>query len=147
MNKDIFNENSVSRDETQNAFALPTENLEIRPISMSTIAMAQMIGNKTLNAVLNNQEINTADMNDFLTFVWMHVAAPEVVTYVVTKYKTEPEMLTQEVLLFGMSLTPQKTLELLRSINGDKQNIANSQTDVIPEKGAKKRKNSHSQEH
>lgn len=142
---DIFNENSVSRDETQNDYAIAYDYSEIRPVSMSSIAMSQRIGNKTINAVLNNQEIDTTDMNDFLTFIWMHAAPPEVVSYCITKYKTEPEILDNEVLLFGMELTPQKTLELLRLINGDKQNIANSQTDIIPEKGSKKRKNSRSQ--
>lgn len=117
MNSDIFNENSVSRDETQNDFALSNEAQTIRPVSMSSIAMCQRIGNKTLTQILNNEPINTADMNDFLTFIWMHVAEPEVVTYCVTHYKKEPEMLENEVLLFGMSVTPEKCLELLKSVN------------------------------
>lgn len=131
---DIFNENNVSREETQNDFALSNEYNTVRPISMSSIAMCQRIGNKTITAILNNQEIDTGDMTDFLTFVWMHVAEPEVVTYCVTKYKENPEILDNEVLLFGMEITPQRCLELMRSINEDKQNIANSQTDVIPQK-------------
>ena len=135
---DFFNENNVSREETQNDFAISNEYNVIRPISMSSIAMCQRIGNNTITAILNNQEIDTSDMNDFLTFVWMHVAEPEVVVYCVSKYKTEPEILENEVLLFGMHLTPDKCLELLRSINEDKQNIANSQTDVVPQKGSKK---------
>lgn len=131
---DIFNENNVSREETQNDFALSNEYNTVRPISMSSIAMCQRIGNKTITAILNNQEIDTGDMTDFLTFVWMHIANPEVVAYCVTKYKEDPEILDNEVLLFGMEITPQRCLELMRSINEDKQNIANSQTDVIPQK-------------
>lgn len=135
---DFFNENNVSREETQNDFAISNEYNVIRPISMSSIAMCQRIGNKTIAAILNNQEIDTSDMNDFLTFVWMHVADPAAVVYCVSKYKTEPEILENEVLLFGMELTPDKCLELLRNINEDKQNIANSQTDVVAQKGSKK---------
>lgn len=135
---DIFNENNVSREASQTDFAIPGDYNVIRPISMSSIAMCQRIGNKTITAILNNQEISTADMNDFLTFVWMHVAEPELVVYCVSKYKTEPEILDNEVLLFGMYLTPDKCLELLRNINEDKQNIANSQIDIVPQKGSKK---------
>jgi hypothetical protein len=135
---DIFNENNVSREASQTDFAIPGDYNVIRPISMSSIAMCQRIGNKTITAILNNQEISTADMNDFLTFVWMHVAEPELVVYCVSKYKTEPDILDNEVLLFGMYLTPDKCLELLRNINEDKQNIANSQIDIVPQKGSKK---------
>lgn len=135
---DIFNENNVSREETQNEFAVSNEYNTVRPISMSSIAMCQRIGNKTITAILNNQEIDTGDMTDFLTFVWMHVAPPDIVTYCVTKYKEDPSILDNEVLLFGMEITPQTCLELMRSINEDKQNIANSQTDVIPQKRLEK---------
>jgi hypothetical protein len=117
MNNDIFNENSVSREESQNDFALSDNAQIIRPVSMASIAMCQRIGNKTLNSILNNEHINTADMNDFLTFIWMHVADPELVTYCVINYPTKPEILQNEVLLFGMNITPDMCLELLKAIN------------------------------
>ena len=61
----FFNENNVSRDETQNDFAISNDYNVIRPISMSSIAMCQRIGNKTITAILNNQEIDTSEHERF----------------------------------------------------------------------------------
>ena len=143
----IFDENTVSRTDTQAEAALPfNANVTgIRPISMASVAMCQIIENKIVDTVLNNGEIDFNNVTEIMEFVWLHAAPEEVVAACVVRYGSNPEILREEVLMWGMHITPDDMLAYIKDIVKDKQNISNSKSKVIPEPGKKQRKNSHSQ--
>lgn len=148
MNNDFFGENSVSREQTQTEGALPfnSNNSGIRPVSMASVAMCQMIGNDTINQVLANKEIDFNNVQQLLEFIWLHAADPELVSACVVHYKEHPEYLKQEVLLWSMQFDSTQFLSFVKDIIKDKQNIANAKTEIIPEKGRKVRKNAQRQD-
>lgn len=143
----IFDENTVSRTDTQAEAALPfNANVTgIRPISMASVAMCQIIENKIVDTVLNNGEIDFNHVTELMEFVWLHAAPEEVVAACVVRYGSNPEILREEVLMWGMHITPDDMLGYIKDIVKDKQNISNSKSKVIPEAGKKQRKNSRSQ--
>lgn len=143
----IFDENTVSRTDTQAEAALPfNANVTgIRPISMASVAMCQIIENKIVDTVLNNGEIDFNNVTELMEFVWLHAAPEEVVAACVVRYGSNPEILREEVLMWGMHITPDDMLGYIKDIVKDKQNISNSKSKVIPEAGKKQRKNSRSQ--
>lgn len=148
MNNNIFNDNTVSRGDTQAEAALPfnATATQIRPVSMASVAMCQIIDNKIIDVVLNNGELNLMNTTEILEFIWLHAAPEDVVAYCVVRYGSQPELLREEVLMWSMNLTPEDMLNYIKDITKDKQNINNSKSKVIPEKGKKQRKNSRSQE-
>ena len=141
----IFNDNTVSREDTQAEAAMLVDEPLVRPLSMASIAMCQIIDNSVVNAILNNKEIDVSNTTELLEFLWLHCAPEEVVAACVVRYGSQPELLREEVLMWGMHLTPDTMLEFIRAITRDKQNIANAKSELIPETGKKQRKNSHSQ--
>lgn len=143
----IFDENTVSRTDTQAEAALPfNANVTgIRSISMASVAMCQIIENKIVDTVLNNGEIDFNNVTELMEFVWLHAAPEEVVAACVVRYGSNPEILREEVLMWGMHITPDDMLGYIKDIVKDKQNISNSKSKVIPEAGKKQRKNSRSQ--
>lgn len=148
MNNDIFGENSVSREQTQAHAAVPfnTNASTIRPVSMASVAMCQMIGNSVIGQVLNNQELDLSNAPELIEFIWLHVADPELVSACVVNYKEHPEYLKQEALIWSMQFNSEQFLAFIKDVVKDKQNIANSKSEIIPEKGRKVRKNSRSQD-
>lgn len=148
MNNDFFGENSVSREQTQTEGALPfnSNNSGIRPVSMASVAMCQMIGNDTINQVLANKEIDFDNVQQLLEFIWLHAADPELVSACVVHYKEHPEYLKQEVLLWSMQFDSTQFLSFVKDIIKDKQNIANAKTEIIPDNGRKVRKNARRQD-
>lgn len=143
----IFEENTVSRTDTQSEAALPfnTNASGIRPISMASVAMCQIINNKVIDTVLNNSEIDFSNLTEIMEFVWLHAAPEDVVAACVVRYGSAPELLREEVLMWAMNVTPEHMLTYVKDIIKDKQNVNNAKTKVIPEPGKKQRKNSHSQ--
>ena len=143
----IFEENTVGRTDTQAEAALPfNANVTgIRPISMASVAMCQIIDNKIVDTILNNGEIDFGNVTEIMEFIWLHAAPEEVVAACVVRYGSNPELLREEVLMWGMHITPDDMLAFIKDIVKDKQNINNSKTKVIPEAGKKQRKNSRSQ--
>lgn len=140
----ILKENTISRTETQLESALPfnTNKTGIRPVSMATISMCQIINNPIINTVLNNEEIDVTQTAQLLEFIWLHAAPEEVVAYCIVRYDSQPEMLKEEVLMWSMHITPEDMLAYIQDIVKDKQHINNAKSKVIPEKGKKQRKNS-----
>lgn len=143
----IFGENTVSREMTQAQAGLPFNSNQsgIRPVSMASVAMCQMINNDIVTQVLNNKDVDITDAQKLIEFMWLHAADPELVSYCVVNYKEHPEILTQEALIWSMQYNAEDFLAYVKDIVKDKQNIANSKNEMIPEPGHKKRKNSQSQ--
>ena len=136
-----------SREITQIEGAIPggVNISSMRPLSISTIAMCQMLNLGILDSILNNKEIDYSNMNELIKFLWLHCAPEEEVCHYVSNYRLHPEWLEQEALKWGMNVDISALENLMYDTQRDRDNINNAKSQVIPEKGSKPRKNSQSQ--
>lgn len=141
MNK-LFNDNTISREETQTEAALPFIPSKVRRVSMASVAMCQMLGNKIVNTVLNNEELTMDDLFGVMEFVWLHIENEEKIAQLIIESINDITIVKKEVLKWGMNVSPEEMFGYISEIIKDKQHINNAKSQVIPEAGKKIRKNS-----
>lgn len=139
MNNKIEENIKIGRNETFLNALTPESGEDIRHLSMASIALLGRTGNKTCAALLNGEEINLEDREDLLEFIWCHVAPKDEVIKAFLIYPTNPFILKSSVFNWGLELQSEQLDQYIISILIDKQNIKNSESEVIPEKGYKKK--------
>lgn len=117
----------------------------IRRVSMGSIALLQMIDNPLLDVVLNGGTIPYNQTLQVLQFIWLHTVDSNLAARAALRYSSNPDYMNEQVLAWAVSISPDKMLEYIQDIIRDQDNINNSKSKVIPDKGSKTRKNQHSQ--
>lgn len=105
---------------------------------MASISLLQRTGNKTCQALLNNEELDFDNREDLLEFIWCHVADKSEVIKAFLLFTTNPFILKNAIYQWGLELDSKTIDEYLFSILIDKEHIKNSESEIIPEKGSKK---------
>lgn len=139
MNQEFLNP-SISRALTQSTLYNTTQGTGIRYISMASVVMASVIGNKFLDTVLNNGEVTFDDIEDIAQFVYLHAGDKDEVTEAVAAYQYDPAVFKKAVYQWAMTVTPEQMYAYIKDIIKDKKHIANSKSKVKAEKGKKKGK-------
>lgn len=100
----------------------------IRPVSIGSIALLQMIENPLAKVMITGGEIPVEDSVAMLQFCYIHFAPLEEVTKQVIRYKAEPELFLNACLNWGMTMTTDKLVECVADIMRDRDNIKNAKT-------------------
>lgn len=136
-----------SREDTFTEALMPDNITEsgLRRVSMGSIALLQLINNPLLPVVLNGGSFPYDKTLETLQFIWLHKVDESLAARAAIKYKDNPDYMNEQVLSWSLNVSPDDMLKYVDDILRDQDNINNSKTKVIPEKGSKKRKNSLSQ--
>lgn len=118
----------------------------VRPVSMGSIALLQLIDNPIGTALLRGEDIPFENSMAMLQFAYIHTHNLEDLTHDVLKFKAEPEALFNKVVQWGVEISPNDMLNIYVDIMRDRDNIKNAKTTVISS-GSKdgKSKNEHGQ--
>ena len=141
--------NKNNRDETfTEALIIGNESESgLRQVSMGSIALLQLIDNPLLSIVLNGGKIPYENTLEILQFIWLHKVDENLAARAALKYKNNPDYLNEQVLAWAVTISPDTMVGYIDDIMRDQANINNAKTKILPEKGAKERKNEHSQIH
>lgn len=113
----------------------------IKPVSMGSIALLQLVNNPIGDIILNGGEIPVNDIMTILQFVYIHTHELKETARLCINYKNEPEPFNMAVLEYGMELSTDKLIDIFKDITRDRDNIRNSKTEIIPTNKNSKSKN------
>lgn len=142
---DNMDKNSREMTQAEGSISSSMNPSGMRPLSISTIAMCQILHLGIIDAILNNVDIDYKNVDELIKFLWLHCEDEKKVAHYVSNYRLHPEWLEQEVLRWGMSVDIGTLDMFINDAERDKDNINNAKSQVIPDKGSKKRKNLPSQ--
>lgn len=103
----------------------------IKPVSMGSIALLQLIDNPMAKVILSGEEIPVTDTVSMLQFVYIHTHELEEVAPLCLQYKKNPDALMMKVLEWGITFDTDKMIEYFADIMRDKDNIKNAKTEVV----------------
>lgn len=138
MNK-IENDIKIGRTETFINALTPEHEECIRSLSMASISLLSRTGNKTCQSILNGEELNDEDKEDLLEFIWAHVADKNEVIKAFLLYEHNQFVLKNAVYSWALELSPEQIDKYIIAILSDRENIKNSESETIQEKGYKKK--------
>ena len=76
---------------------------------MASVAMCQMLGNKIVNTVLNNEEVTMDDLFGVMEFVWLHIENEEKIAQLIIESINDITIVKKEVLKWGMNVSPEES--------------------------------------
>lgn len=129
----------VGRTETFINALTPEHQSDIRSLSVASISLLSRTGNKTCQCILNGEELKDDDKEDLLEFVWCHVADKDEVIKAFLIYPHNQFVLKNAVYSWALDLDNNKLDEYIIAILTDRENIKNSESETVPEKGHKKK--------
>lgn len=117
---------------------------KLRPLSIASITLLQLINSPVLDTLLNGGDIDLSKSLDLLTYLYLHTVAEDKAISLCLDYNTNPQRLKSEVLLWAVSLSDEDFAQLVADLILDKDTIANSQFEIVnePEDGEKSKKKS-----
>lgn len=119
----------------------------VRPVSMGSIALLQLINNPVGTAILSGKDIPVDNCEAMLQFAYIHTHDIKEITPMILRFKSEPEAFLTKVIEWGMNVTPDDMLSIYLDIMRDRDNIKNARTISIKDpKSDSKSKNEHGQQ-
>ncbi len=98
-------EREINQDIT--AFIGTTEHREdIRPCSLATLQACQILGNKIGMAIFAGLWPTLDNADELTEFLWLHVADPSSVDFLVARARTQREAVTEAVLQWARTVSP-----------------------------------------
>lgn len=131
-----------TRNETANTFISQGDTFPsgMRRLSMASVALLEMTGNKYLPVILNGEE-NPHDRLELLKYIYIHSAPIPDVILACQSCRKDPRIFELMVLEWAHSLTPEQALEAVRYVNEESDDVANASTRIIPTAGGEPSKN------
>lgn len=131
-----------TRNETANTFAAQGDTFPsgMRRLSMASVALLEMTGNKYLPVILNGEE-NPHDRLELLKYIYIHSAPLHDVILACQAYRTDPRVFELMVLEWAHSLSPEQALEAVRYVTEEADDVANASTRIVPTAGGDPSKN------
>lgn len=131
-----------TRNETANTFISQGDTFlsGMRRLSMASVALLEMTGNKYLPVILNGEE-NPHDRLELLKYIYIHSAPIPDVILACQSCRKDPRIFELMVLEWAHSLTPEQALEAVRYVNEESDDVANASTRIIPGAGGDPSKN------
>lgn len=131
-----------TRNETANTFISQGDTFPsgMRRLSMASVALLEMTGNKYLPVILNGEE-NPHDRLELLKYIYIHSAPIPDVILACQSCRKDPRIFELMVLEWAHSLTPEQALEAVRYVNEESDDVANASTRIIPGAGGDPSKN------
>lgn len=131
-----------TRNETANTFISQGDTFPsgMRRLSMASVALLEMTGNKYLPVILNGEE-NPHDRLELLKYIYIHSAPIHDVILACQTCRKDPRIFELMVLEWAHSLTPEQALEAVRYVNEESDDVANASTRIIPTAGGAPSKN------
>lgn len=104
---------------------------KLRPLSIASITLLQLINSPVLDTLLNGGDIDLSKSLDLLTYLYLHTAPEDKAISLCLAYNNDPQRLKSEVLLWAVSLTDDDFAQLVADLILDKDSITNSQFEIV----------------
>lgn len=105
----------------------------LRPLSIASITLLQLINSPVLDTLLNGGDIDLSKSLDLLTYLYLHTVEEEKAIELCLAHNTDPQRLKSEVLLWAVTLTDNDFAQLVADLILDKDSISNSQFEIVNE--------------
>lgn len=106
---------------------------KLRPLSIASITLLQLINSPVLDTLLNGGDIDLSKSLDLLTYLYLHTVAEDKAIDLCLAYNNDPQRLKNEVLLWAVSLSDEDFAQLVADLILDKDSISNSQFEIVNE--------------
>ena len=115
---------------------------KLRPLSIASITLLQLINSPVLDTLLNGGDIDLSKSLDLLTYLYIHTIAEDKAIELCLDYNNNPQRLKSEVLLWAVSLSDEDFAQLVADLILEKDSIQNSQFEIVndPEADGEKSK-------
>ena len=117
----------------------------IRPVSIGSIALLQMLNNQFAGVMLNGDELPINNILAMLEFVYIHTNDQSEVAREIMKSRPNPESFTEKIINYGLNIDLDELVIFIRDIMRDKDNINNAKTKSIKQNNNSASKNELSQ--
>lgn len=108
----------------------------IKPVSIGSIALLQMLNNPFAGVMLNGDELPIQNVIAMLEFIYIHTHEQNEVAKEIMRSRSDPDSFTEKIIQFGMNINLDELVIYIRDIMRDKDNIGNSKTKAIKENKA-----------
>lgn len=115
---------------------------KLRPLSIASITLLQLINSPVLDTLLNGGDIDLSKSLDLLTYLYIHTIEENKAIDLCLAYNNDPQRLKSEVLLWAVSLSDEDFAQLVADLILDKDSIQNAQFEIVndPEADGEKTK-------
>lgn len=135
------------REETAATFAYQGDTFPsgMRRLSMASVALLDLTGNKYLPMLLEGAE-NPHDRIELLKYIFIHSAPLDDVILACQAFRKDPRTFELLVLKWAHGVTPTQALAAVQYINEEADDVANVSARIIPSAGGDVSKNGQRQQ-
>lgn len=117
--------------DTTNALQNVPRRSNLRPLSIASITLLQLINSPVLDTLLNGGDIDLSKSLDLLTYLYLHTVAEDKAIELCLAYNTDPNRLKSDVLLWAVTLSDNDFAQLVADLILDKDSISNNQFEIV----------------
>lgn len=105
----------------------------LRPLSIASITLLQLINSPVLDTLLNGGDIDLSKSLDLLTYLYLHTVEEDKAIELCLAYAENPNLLKNAVLVWAVTLSDDDFARLVADLILDKDSISNSQFEIVNE--------------
>lgn len=106
---------------------------KLRPLSIASITLLQLINSPVLDTLLNGGDIDLGKSLDLLIYLFIHTQDEQKVIDLCLNYAEDPTKLKSEVMLWSVGLSDEDFAKLVADIILEKDSIKNNQFEIDAE--------------